>query len=188
MNLSQLTLFTVQFTAIGSFIAFMAFVFLRKIRSSSSLRKYFFQDKKMVIEFVIFFVFYVFLFTHLFIYNGNHTILPIYIFGSLLALIGLIIAFIGRIQLRTSWTPITMTDNQTKVVNKGIFGILRHPIYIGRFLFFSGVMFMLNPYGLSIAVLYWFFLRKKSVEEEQFLNQATSSYKTYAKKVKSGFF
>ncbi len=188
MSIQQQLLSLVQLVAICTFVIFMMIVFFKKIDSKSSLKQHFLNDKKMLIEFTLFSFFYIYLFNYLFIANQNYSPLVFFVVGSITALAGLILAFIGRLQLKDIWTPITTMRQPMKVVDKGVFRLMRHPIYAGRLLFFTGTMLMLNPVGLLFAFFYWLSLRKKALEEEDFLFKTSPHYKIYAKKVKRIFF
>lgn len=173
----------VQIVAISTFTLFMLVIFPRKINSSSDVKKNFFGNKSAIIYFLLFSFFYMYLFTYLFFSNTHFSPQPIFLFGGLLSLTGLVIAFTGRWQLRNVWTPITNTVKPKTLLDYGIFGVTRHPIYAGRFLFFTGVMLMVNLQGLFIALLYWFFLRKMVIAEEEMLLQTEPDYKNYIKRV-----
>jgi protein-S-isoprenylcysteine O-methyltransferase Ste14 len=180
-------LWLVQSVAILTFLGFMIFIFYPKYSSANGIKQSFFKDRNVVIQCGIFTFFYIVLFGHLFIFNNNYAIFPIYVLGVVLALSGLIVAFIARIRMRAVWSPITNTSESKEIMSKGIFSIMRHPVYVGRLLFFTGTMVMFNIKLLILAVLYWYFLRKKAIEEEQHLAKTNPKYKEYLKKVKRLF-
>ena len=107
--------------------------------------------------------------------------------GFVLACIGLLIAFTGRIQIRSVWNPITHAAPSPTMIQSGIFGIARHPIYLGRLLFFIGGMLMYNLFGLVLALVYWWMLRKKAMQEERLLAQNLPGYDRYCQKVNRWF-
>jgi protein-S-isoprenylcysteine O-methyltransferase Ste14 len=187
MTLESILLWLVKTVAILTFVGFMFFVFYPKFSSVGSVKKSFFKDRSVSLQFWIFTIFYVILLGQLFIFNENYTKLAIYIFGATVAISGLLISFVARFQMRAVWSPITNTNKSKEIMNTGIFGIMRHPVYLGRLLFFIGIMLMLNLKLLILAPLYRYFLRKKAIEEENYLVRANPKYKNYIKKVKRLF-
>lgn len=189
MNITSLMLKIVQSISIITFLIFMFQIFIPKILSSKiKFKKYFFNNKKTVRDFLILTSFYIFLFSYLFVLNKNKTHILIYTIGFILSNFGLIIALIARIQLKKLWNPLTNIYNSKQILDKGIYSKIRHPIYLGRFLFFLGVMLMLNYIAIFITPLYWDYLRKKLNKEERYLEKVNPDYKLYSKKVKKIFF
>jgi len=184
MDLNFILLWIVQITAVGTFLVFMLFVFMPKLLGRKSrFRKYFFHDKKVLKDFLILLSFYIFLFVHLFYFNSNQSDFWIYLIGFFCAMIGLIIALVGRLQLRELWNPLTNIYSSKELLDKGVFSKIRHPIYFGRFMFFLGVMLMLNLLAVFLAPFYWDYLRNRLVQEEEYLQEINPKYKKYMKKV-----
>ena len=185
MELNLLLLKIVQFTAVSTFLIFLLFVFIPKIRNNKnkSFKTYFFKDKLVFKSFFILFCGYLFLLSHLFIFNSNYSHIGVYIIGFILSLIGLIVAIVGRLQLRKIWNPISNIYDSKAVLDTGIFSKIRHPIYVGRFMFFLGVMLMFNLLAIFIAPYYWDYLRNRIVEEEKYLLKINPKYKKYMEKV-----
>lgn len=187
MQLETKLLLVVQALAIFTFVGFIFLIFLPQIHKNNSVKKYFFKDKKALFESLIFIFFYLFLFSQLFILNKNHTEHITYMAGATIAIGGLLIAFLARLQLKHVWSPITNTQVSKEILDRGAFGITRHPVYIGRLLFFAGTMLMLNLSGVFVTIFYWYLLRKKATEEEQYLIKNNPKYKDYIKHVKGLF-
>jgi len=184
MDLNLILLQMVQFTAASTFLIFMIFIFIPKLLGKKNrFRKYFFHDKKALKESLILSSFYIFLFIHLFYFNTNQSYFWIYLIGFLSAMIGLVIALIGRLQLRKLWNPLTNIYDSKEVLDTGIFSKIRHPIYFGRFMFFLGVMLMLNLFAVFITPFYWDYLRNRLIQEENYLQGINPKYKDYMKKV-----
>ena len=184
MDLNLVLLLIVQFTAVSTFLIFMILVFIPKLLGKKDkFRKYFFHDKKALKDTTILTSFYVFLFAHLFYLNINQSFFWIYVIGFLCAMIGLIIALVGRLQLRKLWNPLTNIYDSKEVLDTGVFSKIRHPIYFGRFMFFLGVMLMLNLFAVFITPFYWDYLRNRLIQEEKYLQEINPKYKGYMKKV-----
>lgn len=184
MSLEILLLRTVQTTAVTTFLIFLLFVFFPKLKADKNrLKKYFAGDHKAFKEFIILTSFYIFLFYHLFL-TSNISTISIYIIGFILSMIGLVVAMVGRLQLRNLWNPITNIYESKEILDTGIFSKIRHPIYFGRFFFFVGTMLMLNLKVILLAPLYWDYLRNRLILEEKYLQKVNPNYKKYMKKVK----
>jgi len=187
MDLETNLLWLIHLIATATFMGFLVFVFVPRVNSRSKIKKYFVKDTRSGIEFLIFAFFYIFLFSQLFVFNNIHTEFLVYIAGTSIAMGGLLLAFIARMQLRNIWSPVTNTQQSGEIMNSGVFGFMRHPVYVGRLLFFIGVMLMLNLKGLILVPLYWYFLRRKVLDEEKLLSEKNPDYKKYMSRVKRLF-
>ncbi len=188
MVYTDLFLFLVQFTAVSTFLIFCIFVFIPKLSiSEKGFKNFFLKDSSMIKDFLILSSFYVFLFTHLFYFN-EPTYYLFYILGFFLSMFGLIIALIGRLQLRKLWNPLTNIYDSKKILNTGIFSLIRHPIYAGRFLFFLGTMLMFNLLAVLLVPFYWDYLRSRLILEEEYLCSVNKNYLKHMQKVKRVFF
>lgn len=58
--------------------------------------------------------------------------------GFILVLIGVWVSVAGRLALGSNWVPGYQAKKSDELVTKGIYGIIRHPIYIGIFCIFVG--------------------------------------------------
>lgn len=100
---------------------------------------------------------------------------------GLLALFGLVIVIIARIELGRN---IGLVPAQRKLITSGIYGLVRHPIYAGGFVLIISVMLRsyspLNTVLFSLGML-WFAI--KSVVEENFL-RSDPEYAAYMQRVR----
>lgn len=72
-----------------------------------------------------------------------------------------------------------------KVVDTGLYGIVRHPMYAVTVLLFLMIPLILGSwYSFIIFILYPFILAKRIKNEEEFLTKNLSGYFEYKKKVK----
>ena len=184
MDLNILLLRTVQYTAVITFLIFMSIVFIPKLlKSKKKLKKYIYLNNKVFNDFLILTSFYTFLFIHLFYLNTNQSNFWLYSLGFCLSMLGLIIALVGRLQLKKFWNPLTNIYNSKEILNTGVFSVIRHPIYFGRFFFSLGVMLMLSLPAVFITPLYWSYLRERLILEEKYLSEVNPKYKDHMKKV-----
>ncbi len=123
------------------------------------------------------------------IWNNN----TIYWIGGIIMLVGLIIAAYARAALNGYWTPFIMDydgDNK-KIIDYGIYGIMRHPIYVSQFLLAVGTAFLSNSWFVVFFPLSLAYINhKRALKEEKYLSRAfakgnsrDTNYKLYAKEV-----
>jgi len=75
-------------------------------------------------------------------------------------------------------------ENQT-VIDTGLYGIVRHPMYFATVLMFLAMPLILGSwYSLIIFVLYPFIIVKRIRNEETVLEEGLEGYSEYKKKVK----
>lgn len=79
---------------------------------------------------------------------------------------------------------IEVQDNQ-KVIDTGLYGIVRHPMYsVTLFLFLSMPLILGSVYSFIIFIFYPFIIAKRIRNEEKFLENELLGYKEYMNKVK----
>ena len=79
---------------------------------------------------------------------------------------------------------IEVQDGQT-VVDTGLYGIIRHPMYaVTMLLFLSMPLVLGSVYALIIFLAYPFIIAKRIKGEEEFLEKELAHYKEYKQKVK----
>jgi protein-S-isoprenylcysteine O-methyltransferase Ste14 len=106
--------------------------------------------------------------------------------GVLIYTSGLLIAVLSRIHLGGSWSDIEsgrVLQTQS-VVSKGIYGYVRHPIYVGDLLLLGGLELSLNSWlvlgvALLAPVVLW-----KAVREENMLINELPGYRIYCSHTK----
>jgi protein-S-isoprenylcysteine O-methyltransferase Ste14 len=80
------------------------------------------------------------------------------------------------------------TERQHKVVDSGVYSVIRHPMYTGIFLFQVGMALWLESYAGALAtILPYSILALRSVFEERFLRRELEGYEAYTKKVRYRF-
>ncbi len=79
---------------------------------------------------------------------------------------------------------IEVQDGQT-VIDSGLYGIVRHPMYSATVLLFLAMPLVLGSlYSFLIFLLYPFLIAKRIRHEEEFLTQELPGYREYTEKVK----
>ena len=72
-----------------------------------------------------------------------------------------------------------------RVVDTGLYGIVRHPMYAVTLLLFLSMPFVLGSFLSFLCFLpYPFLIAKRLLDEEKFLEQELTGYKEYKEKVK----
>ena len=109
---------------------------------------------------------------------------PVVIVATFLFLIAyLIYAEVLRENTYLSRT-IEVQENQ-KVIDTGLYGIVRHPMYSATLLLFLSMPIVLGSvYSFLIFLAYPFIIAKRIKAEEEFLEKELSRYSEYKKKVK----
>jgi protein-S-isoprenylcysteine O-methyltransferase Ste14 len=104
--------------------------------------------------------------------------------GNILIAAGFCIVFVVYRQNHFTSATIEIVEGQ-KVVAKGMYAFLRHPMYMGTLLMLLGTPFSLGSYWSLLAVppiltsLIW-----RLVDEEQLLARSLPGYCDYLKKVR----
>lgn len=106
--------------------------------------------------------------------------------GLAFAIIGAIIACYARFLLGKNWSLSVQQKNEHELIQSGIYGIVRHPIYLGMLLLFIGNGIIVGDYRAIIAVLIvfisiWFKLKK---EEQLLIAIFGEKYRAYQQKTK----
>lgn len=110
--------------------------------------------------------------------------LPIVILGCVLFLIAYILYAIVLKQNTYLSRTIKVVDNQ-KVIDTGLYGIVRHPMYSATLLLFLSMPLVLGSvFSLIIFLLYPFIIAFRIKSEERFLLKELNGYEEYTKKVK----
>ena len=72
-----------------------------------------------------------------------------------------------------------------KVIDTGLYGIVRHPMYSATVLLFLSMPLVLGSlYSFLIFLAYPFIIAKRIVHEEAFLEKELSGYREYKQKVR----
>ena len=108
---------------------------------------------------------------------------PIVIVGNILVAVGLVVAQLVVIQNSYAAATIRVEEDQT-VVSTGLYGLVRHPMYVGTLIMMIGTPLALDSYwGLLAMVLALPVLAARIEDEEKMLRLELEGYDEYTRKV-----
>jgi protein-S-isoprenylcysteine O-methyltransferase Ste14 len=112
--------------------------------------------------------------------------------APIVASIGLLLCFAGWLAVSFAFrenafaTAIVVDQEQRRqsVIETGVYGIVRHPLYLGVALLLIGIALWLGSYAAACAsVIPIAVLVARILVEETFLRQHVAGYSAYAKRV-----
>jgi protein-S-isoprenylcysteine O-methyltransferase Ste14 len=90
--------------------------------------------------------------------------------GWLVAALGLAVVVWAGVTMGHSLSPFPRPPRDARLVDRGPYRYLRHPIYVGGVLFFAGLALVFSIYGLVLTgMLAVFWLAKARLEERHLL-------------------
>jgi protein-S-isoprenylcysteine O-methyltransferase Ste14 len=105
------------------------------------------------------------------------------VLGNVLVAIGLSIAMLVVLQNSYAASNVTVESDQ-KVVSTGLYGLVRHPMYLGALIMFVGTPPALDSYwGLVVLVPGLMVFALRILDEEQMLTHELAGYREYTEKV-----
>ena len=107
------------------------------------------------------------------------------IVGAVLALAGAAIAVAASRALGRGLTPFPRPAEGAALVERGPYGVVRHPVYAGGILFFAGWSLYAGPVALALTVVLAVLWAGKTAVEERYLRDAYPGYADYASRVRS---
>jgi protein-S-isoprenylcysteine O-methyltransferase Ste14 len=115
---------------------------------------------------------------------SNSTTISLNIISVLVISVGLFLAICAKIVFMKHSTSL-IPETPSLIVNKGIYGIVRHPIYVAVLLIYFGIYLLMKGiwslcliFPLIVATLFG-----RAHIEEKILEKEIPEYKTYKKKV-----
>jgi protein-S-isoprenylcysteine O-methyltransferase Ste14 len=103
--------------------------------------------------------------------------------GAALVAIGLGIAIFTVIENRYAAATVTVEESQ-KVVSTGLYGLVRHPMYMGTTIMMAGIPLALDSWwGLAVLIPCLFGVAFRIRDEEKMLTNELSGYREYTQKV-----
>src|ERR1700736_1920694 len=103
--------------------------------------------------------------------------------GDALVAIGLGITILVVIQNSYAAAAITVEASQT-VVSTGLYGLVRHPMYMGAMIMWAGIPLALDSWwGLAVLIPCLFGVAFRIRDEERMLTNELSGYREYTQKV-----
>lgn len=99
---------------------------------------------------------------------------------------GLLIAVIARFQLDNNWSDIETAQvlSHQQVVSNGIYGYVRHPIYVGDILLLYGLELSLNSWLVVGVALMTPVILLQATREEKKLVETLPGYDSYCQNTK----
>ncbi len=116
-------------------------------------------------------------------FGWSHVPTPVVVLGDILVAGGLVLAQLVVIQNSYAAATITVESDQ-KVVSTGLYGLVRHPMYVGTLIMMIGTPLALGSYwGLLAIVPALPVLVARIDDEEKLLMQDLAGYAEYMEKV-----
>jgi protein-S-isoprenylcysteine O-methyltransferase Ste14 len=137
----------------------------------------------------------------IFAYGASIAFIPLDVFHyHILPKPNFLVASLGLVLVIVGWCIIALvfkenafavpvvrhqTERQHKVVDTGVYSVVRHPMYVGIFLFNIGMALWLESYaGAIVTIIPFSLLALRSVFEERFLRRELQGYEAYTQKVR----
>jgi protein-S-isoprenylcysteine O-methyltransferase Ste14 len=107
------------------------------------------------------------------------------LFGLLPFISGLVLLLASIFNLGKNLTPLPRPISDGQLVTTGVYGLVRHPMYLSITLVCLGFSLLTtNPIRLGLTGILFIFFDAKSRYEETWLKQKYPSYDDYRKRVK----
>jgi protein-S-isoprenylcysteine O-methyltransferase Ste14 len=105
--------------------------------------------------------------------------------GVAVNLAGLLFAVWARLHLGRNWSGTITLKQDHELVTSGPYAVVRHPIYTGLLLGFSGVAIARGEWRciLGVVIMALAFWRKLRIEERWMLEQFGDAYRSYRQRV-----
>lgn len=103
--------------------------------------------------------------------------------GAILVLIGVVINVVGRFNLGENWANHIKIYSNHKLINTGVYKIVRHPLYSSIMLMFIGAsVAYFNIYCLLLeSIIFIPFMYYRAKQEEKLLTEKFPEYLDYKK-------
>lgn len=114
--------------------------------------------------------------------NLKHTVI---ILGTITIVIGCVMNILGRFNLGSNWANHIKIYDEHTLVQKGMYKIVRHPLYASIMLMFYGACLVYRNLLCFLAVTFVFipFMYYRAKQEETLLIQTFSEYDQYKNRV-----
>lgn len=110
---------------------------------------------------------------------------PVTSVGAILCLVGFAFAVLGSWSLGRSLSPFPRPRDEGRLVEKGVFSLVRHPIYTGLTVLALGWSAMwMSLAALAATVALFAFFDLKSRREERWLQEKFEDYGRYKTRVR----
>lgn len=103
--------------------------------------------------------------------------------GFVVSVAGGFVLLLSLVQLNINLSPFPTPKEETKLVRKGLYKYIRHPIYTAILLLFFGYgLYQSSLYKIFITILLAVLFYFKSIYEEKCLEEKFAEYKDYCNK------
>lgn len=104
--------------------------------------------------------------------------------GSMLMGAGVLVAAAGMLRLGRNLTPLPYPRDNGTLITSGIYGLVRHPIYLGVLLGTTGwALLRYSLVGLLVTVALFVLFDRKAAREEAWLNEKHAGYAAYRRHI-----
>jgi protein-S-isoprenylcysteine O-methyltransferase Ste14 len=112
--------------------------------------------------------------------------LTLRITGVVIFTLGLLIALLARVALGRNWSDIEVgqVKNDHALVNRGVYGYVRHPIYTGDLAMLVGLELALNSWLVVAVIAIAIPTIFRAVREEKVLAKTVAGYAMYCQQTK----
>lgn len=108
-----------------------------------------------------------------------------FIFSLIILITAAVVGVLAIVNFNQWVTPVPIPRNNSKLVTRGIYSVIRHPMYLSVILFVTGgVLYFGAYYSLVLTVFLFLFFRGKINFEERILLEHFPEYKSYKNKTK----
>ena len=110
--------------------------------------------------------------------------MPIVIFGTAMIVMGAVVNLLGRLQLKGNWANHIKIYRGHTLVNHGVYGIVRHPLYASIMLMLFGGSLAYRNWLSAALTLFVFipFMYYRAKQEESLLEEEFAEYEEYRNK------
>ena len=122
---------------------------------------------------------------------ANYT-LPVWAgwLGVVIGAAGLFVFWRAHADLGVNWSPTLEIREKHELITRGIYGVIRHPMYASQWLLVIAQPLLLQNWiagFLNLLVFIAFYLLRVKAEEQLMIEQFGESYRTYMQKVGAVF-
>jgi protein-S-isoprenylcysteine O-methyltransferase Ste14 len=119
------------------------------------------------------------------VFPGDGTNLLVMACGAVFLMVALGVGFVGTIALGRNLTPFPKPSAHTQLVQSGIYGLMRHPLYTAVFCAAVGWSLVWQCWlALAVSLVLGVFFDAKARREERWLRQQFPEYASYERRVR----
>jgi protein-S-isoprenylcysteine O-methyltransferase Ste14 len=104
--------------------------------------------------------------------------------GVLIASAGAVVVAVAARTLGSGLTPLPSPSTRGQLVERGLYRVVRHPIYSGGLMFFAGLSLDASPVALAGTAILTVTWALKTHVEERFLSARYPAYADYRRRTR----